>query len=84
MELFISQESHSGSLDMSKTLLVGTGICLLRQVPEAVCMQVYGPQQFPEKLIPKFLLLASQKRELPMHGSGIVPPVSQNPEPLYI
>eukprot|EP01025_Chloroclados_australasicus_P032010 TRINITY_DN32408_c0_g1_i1.p1 TRINITY_DN32408_c0_g1~~TRINITY_DN32408_c0_g1_i1.p1 ORF type:complete len:357 (+),score=28.05 TRINITY_DN32408_c0_g1_i1:167-1237(+) len=31
---------------------------------------VYGPHQFPEKLIPKFTLLASQGRELPIHGDG--------------
>lgn len=31
---------------------------------------VYGPQQFPEKLIPKFMLLAMQGKELPIHGDG--------------
>ena len=31
---------------------------------------VYGPQQFPEKLIPKFILLACRKKTLPVHGSG--------------
>ena len=31
---------------------------------------VYGPQQFPEKLIPKFTLLASRGEELPIHGDG--------------
>lgn len=29
---------------------------------------VYGPHQFPEKLVPKFTLLASLGRELPIHG----------------
>lgn len=33
-------------------------------------LQVYGPQQFPEKLIPKFALLASRKQPLPIHGDG--------------
>ncbi|GMH44072.1 hypothetical protein BSKO_12006 [Bryopsis sp. KO-2023] len=32
---------------------------------------VYGPHQFPEKLIPKFTLLGSQGRELPIHGDGL-------------
>jgi len=32
--------------------------------------QVYGPCQFPEKLIPKFLTLASMGRPLPVHGGG--------------
>lgn len=32
--------------------------------------QVYGPQQFPEKLIPKFALLASRGQPLPIHGDG--------------
>ena len=31
---------------------------------------VYGPNQFPEKLIPKFMLLAMQGRPLPIHGDG--------------
>ncbi|XP_031494579.1 trifunctional UDP-glucose 4,6-dehydratase/UDP-4-keto-6-deoxy-D-glucose 3,5-epimerase/UDP-4-keto-L-rhamnose-reductase RHM1 [Nymphaea colorata] len=31
---------------------------------------VYGPNQFPEKLIPKFILLAMAKKELPIHGDG--------------
>eukprot|EP00240_Pyramimonas_obovata_P003971 CAMPEP_0118930744 /NCGR_PEP_ID=MMETSP1169-20130426/7327_1 /TAXON_ID=36882 /ORGANISM="Pyramimonas obovata, Strain CCMP722" /LENGTH=357 /DNA_ID=CAMNT_0006873147 /DNA_START=33 /DNA_END=1102 /DNA_ORIENTATION=- len=31
---------------------------------------VYGPQQYPEKLIPKFVLLAKQGRKLPVHGNG--------------
>ena len=32
---------------------------------------VYGPHQFPEKMIPKFSLLASQGRKLPIHGDGM-------------
>lgn len=32
---------------------------------------VYGPHQFPEKMIPKFSLLASQGRKLPLHGDGM-------------
>lgn len=31
---------------------------------------VYGPNQFPEKLIPKFILLAMQGKRLPIHGDG--------------
>ena len=31
---------------------------------------VYGPHQYPEKLIPKFILLASKGSMLPIHGSG--------------
>ncbi|KAM7492497.1 hypothetical protein LguiA_035418 [Lonicera macranthoides] len=31
---------------------------------------VYGPNQFPEKLIPKFILLAMDGRPLPIHGDG--------------
>lgn len=32
---------------------------------------VYGPHQFPEKMIPKFSLLASKQRKLPVHGDGM-------------
>ncbi|XP_047340054.1 trifunctional UDP-glucose 4,6-dehydratase/UDP-4-keto-6-deoxy-D-glucose 3,5-epimerase/UDP-4-keto-L-rhamnose-reductase RHM1-like [Impatiens glandulifera] len=31
---------------------------------------VYGPKQFPEKLIPKFILLAMKGKSLPIHGDG--------------
>lgn len=31
---------------------------------------VYGPHQFPEKLIPKFTLLAARGADLPIHGDG--------------
>ena len=31
---------------------------------------VYGPHQFPEKMIPKFILLASMGKQLPIHGEG--------------
>ncbi len=31
---------------------------------------VYGPHQFPEKMIPKFTLLASRGEPLPVHGDG--------------
>lgn len=31
---------------------------------------VYGPHQFPEKMIPKFTLLASKGLDLPVHGDG--------------
>ncbi|CAH8258585.1 unnamed protein product [Arabidopsis lyrata] len=31
---------------------------------------VYGPNQFPEKLIPKFILLAMRGQVLPIHGDG--------------
>ncbi|KAJ4957905.1 hypothetical protein NE237_025016 [Protea cynaroides] len=32
---------------------------------------VYGPNQFPEKLIPKFILLAMKGQPLPIHGDGL-------------
>jgi UDP-glucose 4,6-dehydratase len=33
---------------------------------------VYGPHQFPEKMIPKFTLLAARGKDLPIHGDGMV------------
>ncbi|KAE8706122.1 Trifunctional UDP-glucose 4,6-dehydratase/UDP-4-keto-6-deoxy-D-glucose 3,5-epimerase/UDP-4-keto-L-rhamnose-reductase RHM1 [Hibiscus syriacus] len=32
---------------------------------------VYGPNQFSEKLIPKFILLAMRGKALPIHGDGL-------------
>lgn len=31
---------------------------------------VYGPRQYPEKVVPKFCLLLQKDRDLPIHGSG--------------
>ncbi|KAF2705040.1 NAD(P)-binding protein [Pleomassaria siparia CBS 279.74] len=31
---------------------------------------VYGPHQFPEKIIPKFIMLLQRKRKLLVHGDG--------------
>lgn len=31
---------------------------------------VYGPHQFPEKMIPKFIIRASRGADLPIHGDG--------------
>ena len=31
---------------------------------------LFGPHQFPEKIIPRFILRALTERELPMHGDG--------------
>jgi len=32
---------------------------------------VYGPRQYPEKLIPKFLHLAMASKPMPVHGNGL-------------
>jgi len=34
------------------------------------CTNNYGPRQFPEKLIPKILILANQDKEVPIYGEG--------------
>ena len=34
------------------------------------CTNNYGPMQFPEKLIPKVILLASQRKKIPVYGNG--------------
>jgi len=34
------------------------------------CTNNYGPRQFPEKLIPKAILLANQDKKIPLYGSG--------------
>jgi len=34
------------------------------------CTNNYGPRQFPEKLIPKTILLAYQNKKIPIYGNG--------------
>ena len=34
------------------------------------CTNNYGPRQFPEKLIPKVILLAEKNEKIPIYGSG--------------
>ena len=34
------------------------------------CTNNYGPMQFPEKFIPKIILLASQQKKIPVYGNG--------------
>jgi len=34
------------------------------------CTNNFGPRQFPEKLIPKVILLANQNKKIPMYGNG--------------
>jgi dTDP-glucose 4,6-dehydratase len=34
------------------------------------CTNNYGPMQFPEKFIPKIILLASQGKKIPVYGNG--------------
>jgi len=34
------------------------------------CTNNYGPRQFPEKLIPKTILLLKQKKNIPVYGNG--------------
>jgi len=34
------------------------------------CTNNYGPKQFPEKLIPKTILLAQKNKKIPIYGSG--------------
>lgn len=34
------------------------------------CTNNYGPRQFPEKLIPKIIILAQQNKKIPIYGNG--------------
>ena len=34
------------------------------------CTNNYGPRQFPEKLIPKVIILAKQDKQIPVYGTG--------------
>ena len=44
---------------------------------------VYGPRQFPEKLIGKFALLASRHEDLPIHGDGELAAPTQHSWPVH-
>jgi len=35
------------------------------------CNNVYGSNQYPEKIIPKFITLLKENKKLPIHGSGL-------------
>ena len=35
------------------------------------CNNVYGPNQYPEKIIPKFITLLKDNKKLPIHGCGL-------------
>lgn len=43
----------------------GMPVCVTR------CTNNYGPNQYPEKLIPLFILNASEERSLPVYGDGL-------------
>jgi len=34
------------------------------------CSNNFGPRQFPEKLIPKIIILAEQNKKIPIYGNG--------------
>ncbi|KAL4437244.1 hypothetical protein ABPG75_004383 [Micractinium tetrahymenae] len=52
--------------------LMAAAYCLSYRLPVIITRSnnVYGPGQFPEKLVPKFILLASRGAKLPVHGSA--------------
>ena len=35
------------------------------------CNNVYGERQYPEKIIPKFIMLLKENKKLPIHGTGL-------------
>ena len=43
------------------------------QIPYVITRgnNVYGPHQYPEKAIPKFIILAHNDRHIPIHGDGM-------------
>ena len=52
-------------LAMSYHRSFGAGVIVTR------CNNVYGPRQFPEKLVPKFIMLRATGRKMPVHGDGM-------------
>ncbi|KAL4439426.1 hypothetical protein ABPG77_008755 [Micractinium sp. CCAP 211/92] len=52
--------------------LMAAAYCLSYRMPVIITRSnnVYGPGQFPEKLVPKFIMLAARGAKLPVHGSS--------------
>lgn len=63
---------YSGSKAAAECVVRGYMESFGRQLPILVVRpnNIYGPRQFPEKLIPKFIYRLQRKQELPLHGGG--------------
>lgn len=72
MDPFRPGNPYSGSKAAAECVVRGYMESFGRQLPILVVRpnNIYGPRQFPEKLIPKFIYRLQRKQELPLHGGG--------------
>ncbi|CAK9102834.1 unnamed protein product [Durusdinium trenchii] len=63
---------YSASKAAAECLVRGYMESFGRDLPIVVVRpnNIYGPRQYPEKLIPKFIYRLQRKQELPLHGGG--------------
>lgn len=61
---YSSSKASAELLARSYFITYGVDVIITR------CTNNYGPRQFPEKLIPKTILLAKQNKRIPIYGSG--------------
>jgi dTDP-glucose 4,6-dehydratase len=61
---YSSSKAGGDLLAMSYYRTYGLPVCITR------CSNNYGPNQYPEKLIPLFILRASKNQPLPVYGDG--------------
>jgi len=63
---------YSASKAAAECLVRGYMESFGRELPIVVVRpnNIYGPRQFPEKLIPKFIYRLERKQDLPLHGGG--------------
>lgn len=62
---YSASKASADLIALSYFTTYGLPICITR------CSNNYGPNQYPEKLIPLFILNASQDKSVPVYGDGL-------------
>lgn len=62
---YSSSKAAADLIVMSYYKTYGLPVCITR------CTNNYGPNQYPEKLIPLFILNASEDKQVPVYGDGM-------------
>lgn len=62
---YSSSKASADLIALSYFKTYGLPVCITR------CTNNYGPNQYPEKLIPLFILNASEDKQVPVYGDGL-------------